>query len=428
MPSTTTLVIIEEVARRLQALRQGTLTASSATALTVNNNPLFRSNRSNADQAAGYANAEFMSTSGTAPVPNPNGVSAHVWSTGVLTPAIDFTTTPGSTSTFDLFLRGITRTMLVDALNKALRDMRYTDRIPLSYVDDADMEASGVTSWTDSGAASTKVAGRNGRQALRVTNAGALDYTRTASLDVDPTYANQWLVAVYVRATTGTGRLTAYDATNSAAIDTEDWSNRGWGYIWMVVNLPATCELLQVRLVGVGASDVVDWDDLTVLPIGATEIYLPHYVEEPGQFRRTWRRQLNNTAETPGFHPYFHAEPVPNQSSQAASADFAPSPYKLSILPSVSSPIYIDVDRPFPSVSANTDATFALRRWVEQVTLVNLLTDLASRPGQEVTTWRARLAEEQRAMLRMKIARQGPIRIGYGWNSPPLTPLHPGGY
>ena len=146
MPSTTTLVLIEEVARRLQALRQGTLTGSGATSLTVNNDPKFRSNRSNADQASGYAGAEFMSTSGTAPVPNPNGISAHVWSTGVMTPAIDFTTTPASTSTFDLFLRGITREMLVAALNKALRDMRYADRVPLSYVDDADMEASGVGS------------------------------------------------------------------------------------------------------------------------------------------------------------------------------------------------------------------------------------------------------------------------------------------
>jgi len=426
VPSTTVLAIIEECARRIQALRQGTLTAASATALTANNSPAFRTNRTNADQAGGYAGAEFMSTSGTAPAPNPNGVSAHVWSTGVLTPAIDFTITPGSTSTFDLFLRGVTRTMLLDALNKAFRDMRYTDRIPLSYVDDADMEASGVTAWTDSGATSTKVAGRNGRQALRVTNVGAGDFTRTASLDVDPTYANQWLIACYVRAATGTARLIAYDATNSANIDTEDWTMRGWGFIWMVISLPTTCELLQVRLSGVAAPDITDWDDLTVLPIGATDIFLPAFVEDRQQLRRVWRRQLNNQAETPGFRPYYWYDILPNQSSQGVSPDFAPSPYRLEIKPGVNAPIYIDVDRPYPSVSANTDTTFGSRNWIEQVTLVNLLTDLSSRPGQEVTTWKARLAEEQKRLYRMNVRRSEPIGIRYGFSSPPNTPIYSG--
>ncbi|KKK77588.1 hypothetical protein LCGC14_2852050, partial [marine sediment metagenome] len=54
MPSTTVITIIEEVARRLAALRKGTATAGAADSITVDNDPQFRTNRTNANQLAGY--------------------------------------------------------------------------------------------------------------------------------------------------------------------------------------------------------------------------------------------------------------------------------------------------------------------------------------------------------------------------------------
>lgn len=426
MPSTTALVIIEEVARQLRALVQGTLTAADGAGanITVGNDPQFRTQRTNADAAQGFAGAEFVSTSGTPPVPNPNRIATHVWSTGVLTPAIVFTTPPGGTSTFDLFTRGITRAMLIAALNRALREYRYTDRVPLSYVDDADMEASGVGAFTSVNATPTKVAGRNGAQALRVTLSGASGYSRFPELDVDPTYGKQWLIAAEVRAGTGTGELIAWDGSNSAAITSITWTARGWGYVYLFVNLPATCELLQVRMAGQGASDVVDYDNVTVLPVGADEIYLPAYVDDRQQVRRVWRRGFQQMAEHNQWRPYFWHDIISNRASPGVSPDFAPSPYKLSIAPTVSAPIYIDVDRPYPSVSANTDTTFAPRRWIEQATLVKLLEDLASNsPAQETTSWKARLAEEQRVLVSLNAKRQEPVSINYRFSSPPNTPI-----
>ena len=430
MPSTTVITIIEEVARRLAALRKGTATAGAAASITVDDDPQFRTNRTNANQLAGYTGAEFVSTGGTLTVPVNATIGAHVWSTGVMTPSIDFTTPPDNTTTFDLFLRGITRANLVDALNSALRIMRYVDRTLLSYIDDADMEVTGTSSHTQVGSATlSKVAGRSGRLALRVANSAAGDAARSIIMEVDPKFTARWLIAAECRAEVGTARLTAYDETNSADIDTEDWTSRGWGYVWKFITLPATCERLSVRLLGVGTSDIAEWDNVTVLPIGVTEMHLPAFIDNRQQVLRIYKRQLNNRLDRPRWQRYFWADIRPNQSSQGVSPEFAPSPYMVSLSPPVTHPIFLDVQRPYPSVSVNADTTFAPRLLVEQYTIVELLKDLSSRsPGQETASWASRLDDEKKVLNRMVSTAREPITIDYGFSSPPNTPITRRGY
>jgi hypothetical protein len=427
MASTTVLEIIEDVARELAALRKGTFTATTTSLLTIANDPQFRSSRTNL--GAGLAGTEVLSTSGAVAVPNPNTIASHDWAAGTLTPGITYTTKPDNTASFSLFLRGLTRQLLLAALNRALDKMSYTDRIPLSMVDDADMEVVNTSSWTAVTTSLSKVAGRSGRRAMRAANSGANGYFRPAQLEVDPVHAHQWLIAAEVRAETGTARLVARDATNSLDITTVDWPSRGWGFVWLDVHLPATCELLEVRLSGVGASDICEWDNLTVIPQGAQLLSAPASVEHPNQIRRVVRRSLINAIDRPGWRPYTWSNILHNTSSQGTAPDFAPSPVSIELRPTSYAPIYIDVDRPHPAVTADSDIVFVYGRWVKQHTLVETLRELSAlQPGQESTTWSARLTREERRLARMNLNLTPPIQISYGFRTPPHTPVHSGGY
>lgn len=396
------LQIAEEVARNLGGYQSGTLTAATNTALTSAVYP-FKTNRSNASTAR-YAAAQIYITSGTAPDVNPNEISAYAPSTGVFTPGVSYTTPPASNATFDIYGRGFDIAEIKQAINRALRKLRYVSIVPLSLLPDADFSSSSATDdWGTAVTAtvskvSTTTPGlvlpnfvRNTR-AMRVLCTSANGYQPTKILVVTPgdTYFCQ---ITAVRAAVGTAKLIAWDNTNSAEIASETWANEGWGRINFTFTVPSTCERITLRLSGVGASDDTYWSgDLFLLRQGSHEVPLPDYLDDEADLRRVLYSIETDEYDADIMREHYWWDISPNEGSTT-------NPFKVRLYPSARDALWLEVSRPFPALSADADTTFANREWIEAAATVEYLRlRINKEPGEDTKAWRAELSNWERQL------------------------------
>lgn len=382
MAATTLLTLLGDVAEELGARINGTFTATANTALTVAAYP-FQTNRTNAS-ARTFEGAEILTTSGTAPVPNPNGIAAYAPSTGVFTPAITYTTVPGTTATFDIYLRGLSRTRMLNAINKVLRQRRYRTVWPYANIADNDMNSSATTSWTATNATHSKVTDSNvlrGERASRVVASAAAGYIQSATLTVDPGFGNQYYAQIRGRGDIGTARFRAWDVTNSAAIDSLDWAYRGYGNLHLRFTLPSTCEALAFRLISVANADDCYWDDLQVTPEGARELPLPSWFTEETQVRRV--------LTAPGGQDAYNWDILTEVNGWSILFDDSNpnNPLKLVNSYGFYGPIWIDTTRPYSVLSADSDTTFADREWIALAAAWEVAKEMARVPGADKAEW-----------------------------------------
>ena len=346
---------IEGAARRLGCLLEGTLTAATTTLLTIgsgNSARYFRTNRAGVSNVGLLGNEVYL-LQATPPTPNPNVISGQNVTTGTLTPAVDYSSAPTGTGTFDMFLKGVRYVDLEAALNETLRGLYYEAQIPVSFVVDGDMEASGTTDWTASNATLSKDTGAfdlyAGARALRVLATLAGGYARSTAILVDPTNAATWYVRANVRADVGTARLIAYDNTNGADIDTEDWTLRGWGVSDRQFALPSTCESLVFRLQSVENADSTFWDQLIAFPVGATAIPLPDWLLDP-------HNDIRAVYTLPqGENRAFVERRVPQRFSIVPDMLNPNRQWMLHLPDGLYDPTYMSVTRNYPTVTADSD-------------------------------------------------------------------------
>lgn len=199
-------------------------------------------------------------------------------STGTVTIDTVSDTTLGTEDIYQIE-HGIHPQWIIDALNAARYDVFFQNMEPLSAkptlstVGDHGFQSTATTAYTESdadgGAATTFTKITTADHARiwgasiasgRVVNAAANGYIRQRF------YVEQG-EQVYVAAigrkldSSSTGpSLTLYDNTNSAEIGTAvTHGERQWQYMWRKEPVPSTCEVLELRLQGVGASDDILW-------------------------------------------------------------------------------------------------------------------------------------------------------------------------
>lgn len=417
--SRTYLQLIQEVAERLGALDQGTLTAATTSLLTINNYP-FKTGRTAASDKK-YEGCEIYSTqSGTAASPNPNGIASYDASGGTFVPSFTYTTQPGATDTVDIHKKGITRDMLKKAINRALRNLYYRTLAPLSLLADADMELSATTSWgTVSNATFTKntTAGDliYGERVGNVANSAVNGYLPSASIDVDPEAT--YFIQADLRVTSGTANLIAYDETNSANIDYEEYDEYDWTRLAFTFTIPATCKQITIRLAGEEAAADVDWDNVILLKSGAKQVPLPDYITEIGQLRRVLTCTGQDYAEQDDLYEYFwwnvKADMMgPNQR------------FFLALDPGISNgPIYLDVLRPYAELTADTDTTVCDRELLVLQAKYELLRDLIQgAPGRDISSWKQELAATRRELKAEGHKQLLAPYFKMGFSTPPITP------
>lgn len=412
----TYLQLRQEVARRLNAYENGTLTAVAVNSATCASYP-FKTALTNADSNK-YVGDEIYFTDGQF-TPLANQIITYAPTTGAFTPGLNWTDGGTDPTTFDIYRKGITTDMLGVAVNRALRKMRYASLVPLSILADADCDESGVTSWgTASNVTATKVitAGNvnRGMRALRTLCTSANGYLPTAAHAVRSNRA--YYVQADVRAAVGTAKLIAWDSTNGAEIDSATYTYQGWGRLYFTFTTPATCESLTLRLGGVGAADDAYWDDVMLYPADATEISLPSYITNPGQVRYVKYGFADAEHDTNALQDYYWFK-VSNDWSNPLNQ------FKLTLYPATrSGPIWLEVSRVPAALSADADTCFLDRDWVELAAEVELLDMLVNRqPGQEAVAWKIELGRKQKELRHMSARfMPGPI-IRSGFSTPPTT-------
>ena len=185
-------------------------------------------------------------------------------STGTWTVSPAYTVAPAS-GDVGLFLYGLHSDEILDGINDVQRHLTIPRILPLTLAAGGDMEGA-VTDFTDVGVPTTKemvttTANVLLRQSLHLvadTDVGK----RTASINIHE--IEQLFLSVAVRVPTGSCKVVLYDATASAAIKTVTVNETDWQEVRFYESPPASCEQIQVRVLGgAAASDFyVGWISL----------------------------------------------------------------------------------------------------------------------------------------------------------------------
>ena len=189
----------------------------------------------------------------------------------------DSTTTNGT-----MYVLAIHPDILRNLLNDAL-ELEYTDiTLPIvGDITDGDMQTSGVTNWSDSSAASSKVTSASnvlyGIRGLRVLNSGANGYTATAAA-YRIARGRPFRVYALVRADVGTAVLTVVD-TSGNELASDSYSEENWGLVTVDVSPGSTIEEVKFRLGGSGAADDTYWAAVGYYRPDDTEIVLPTWAD-----------------------------------------------------------------------------------------------------------------------------------------------------
>ncbi|HYE79426.1 MAG TPA: hypothetical protein VEI97_15685, partial [bacterium] len=389
--------------------------STTTTALVVNNDPEFITNYTDANSSQ-FVQDQVYATSGTVPVPNPNGVSAYAPSTGTLTPSITYTTKPDNTASFLLIKRGVSYGLLKQSVNAALRKLSYSARWPLTLVVDGDMETSGTGSWTTTAfATATKVTNTNARegsQSLRVVVSGGAGYAQSEEILTDPQIYTSWYVRARLRAVSGTMYVKARDTDNNQDIESATWDGEGWGVVEFTFTPTAAAEGFRILFGSDDSSAEGYLDEVIAYPLGLRTIPLPSWVTSRDQVRRLVYGETGHQRDDLGAVWGYPHWSVREDTANPNSA------FSLTVDPALHGPAYLEAWRPFSELTTDSSSTTCDRELLEQAAKVELLERLQNRaPAQETDAWRNEY-QKHRRKLKALIARRYPKSLHLGFRDP----------
>lgn len=287
------------------------------------------------------------------------------------------------------FYHGIHPLWIIEAMNKALRDVYFTNVIPLTLAADGDMQASNTTSWgtaVNASAAKQTTASRvfSGMRSMAVTNSSGNGYIPTANIAVDP--GDELFVAGISRLNSGTSAsLVLYDVTNAATFGTAvtHSSPRHTFMLRDSDRAPSGCRNINVRLLGTGSADVVDWSALWVYVIEDNRVYLPSSIV--GRYSITGVSVASFEHDT-GTNTYSAPSIEPEEIEQGAYRIQIANPEANNAFIQffdrrwLARPLYLQIRRPHieidgPFTRVLTETTTADRDLFEALTAVHLLSD-----------------------------------------------------
>ncbi len=247
-----------------------------------------------------------------APEDEQSPITIYAPSTGTITvnPAV---TAVASGDEYQLW-HGIDPTFVKDILDQILVESIYLPYWAiLSEVPDYDMEAANTTDWSDTNATGSKVTDEprlGGVRNLEVVSSAANGYSTPPTFNVEPGKPYQ-VNALCSPQGAFTGRLQAYDVTNSAAIDSKDVTGRIVARVHFTFTAPATCEQVSIRLIGVENPSTIRWNDVVLYPESARDIALPWWVKNKSQVKKVFRLAPNEFASNQ-WEDTLRGEPVGN--------------------------------------------------------------------------------------------------------------------
>lgn len=173
-------------------------------------------------------------------------------------------------------------------INAGLRKCLYEDELPVgNFIADGDMRSSGTSDWGSSNATLSKVttaahAWQN-RRAMFVNLTGSSGYAESQAFDVEPN--TDYVITVVAKVVSGSAVVTAWDNTNSAALDTFTWSSTPFTFLNAVVTTATNQRSMKLRIGGSGATDDVYYSYAIVHNMNDRYATLPSYIQDDDQVR-----------------------------------------------------------------------------------------------------------------------------------------------
>jgi hypothetical protein len=404
LSTVTLLQICQDVADYLEARESGTATGGSVSTVVSAAFPFKSAN-------TGISTRRYV---GGSIVPTVNtyaglerGIITHAPTTGTFTVDNNWGGNILNGDTFDIYLRGISYTRIAAAVNRGLGRLYYHSMIPLSLINDCNMESSATTSWTSSDSTHTKVATSTaggmwrGGYVSRVLCTGANGYIQSNTIACSP--GDSFMARARVAALVGTGKLVAYDVTNSAEIISATWDDIGIGNISYSFTAPSTCEQVALRLQGVESNASCYWDDVILVRSGANEFALPSGVVLPWQLVGVYSSLEGEDYDYNRYIPVNNYRIIRDELNQMRI-----------ILPSgIKIPVVLNVLLNYATLSTYNATTTCDKETAKLAGLYELLRVISRRPpGQEVDEWKADL-RIVRFALAQRISTLGSHHIVY---------------
>ena len=266
-------------------------------------------------------------------------------------------------------------------INRALQRRFYWDYAWLSLIDDADMEASGVTDWTATNTTLTKAttAGvvSHGAQVLRAVNSAANG--RAASITLPCTPGEVYFLDAWCMPNGDyTATLIAYDVTNSANIKTVSYAGREPKRLWLSFTVPTGCERMAVWLRGDDAAADIYWDNVLLYANRRRQYWLPSWLTEA---RQVARLEHLSARSDEAANISFDLDGQWLERSYQLYPSFAAN-HPLSILLSFypQGPARVVALRPFASLSAETSTTTMDLQWAAWISVVEIIRTFLLKP------------------------------------------------
>lgn len=177
-------------------------------------------------------------------------------------------------------------------IQRALRKVYFETQAPLSLITDSDMSGSDVSSWGTVGTVGTKaktttaVSGVfSGIQGLNVITSAVSSGVSSSSFTV---YENtQVLVSAILRVeTNGTFPVTLdlMNVTADTVVRGYSTTSEGWARIWIMENVPTSCELMGVEITAASSGVQFFVDNVAAYRLGDRRMAAPSWLTEQNRF------------------------------------------------------------------------------------------------------------------------------------------------
>jgi len=294
------------------------------------------------------------------PVENIRKIMTDTPSTGILVPESAFSKATAVGWTYEIHER-LHPTRLKQAINDILAELRYQEILPLTLVADGDMEATGVTGWTNTNATCAKDTTYVlfGRQSLKVTDSGT-GGGNSASGNVPVTPGEQLLVWAAAYGDQKGAKLTLRDVTHSADIETARHDEEGWGLLLFTATVPADCYEVRVQCHSIVASGSTYWDHVGILKTSDKVYDSPSWLSKDQDFIQLVSFPYGTALTSPNAdnaYKFWRYGPENRKVVNSIPTQRGVVPLRLDLQEAPSDPLFVVGRRRYPSLTADTDET-----------------------------------------------------------------------
>lgn len=301
-----------------------------------------------------------------ATVENIRKIKTYVPADGELVPEASFSGAPGASNTWERHKK-LEPSRLKKCITAALAEIRYQEILPLTLVEDGDMEDTGtVTDKWGNDANGTPLKDTTyvlfGRQSLKVT-AGAADGYTYPTTNVKVTPGNSLLVWAPVYGDEKQAELILYDVTNSAEIKTARHDEKGFGLLFFQATVPADCYEIRPHLRTKTNGGDTYWDHVGILNCDQKVYDAPWWLTKQPAFSKVVSLPYGGSLTSDNAlnaYALWREGPEHEHTASIIATHRGVVPLRLELYARPSEPLFVIGKRKgYPALSADDDETEA---------------------------------------------------------------------